>query len=265
MNKPSGTILWTLFSGLVFTIGAAWGDEENEALYREGKKAFRACAACHSVTEPGLKEDEDWLKLNQVTACINAGEMTDRMRKALDVFFKSPKTRRPLLVDENYKPREGRTCGRIRVPATSGSAYLKADRESIREGGPPKVRLYWKASEKGKTLTVPAGRYRVITYRFYRHSKKNEDELWTLSVTDTNGCAALHITGDGEARFDLKPEMRCKLSARNIRGGVNISLAMRNETNSILTLSRDGEMCIPRYVVIDSGGKELFRQPFENT
>lgn len=265
MYKLSGTILLSVLIGSLITAGIAFGDEESEELYREGKKAFRSCAACHSVTEPKLKEDEDWLKLNQVTACINAGEMTPRVRKALDVFFRSPETLRPLLVDENYTPREGRACGMIRVPPTSGSAYLKAERESIRKGSPPKIRLYWKASEKGKTLTIPAGKYRVITYRFYRASTDERAELWTLSVTDINGCAALDISEEAEERFDFKAEMRSKLTAKQVRGGVNFILSIRNETDSVLTLSRNGEMCIPRFMVVDSTGREIFKSSFENT
>jgi len=249
----------------VFIIGALWADDETDQLYHEGKKAFRSCAACHCVTEPTLKEDEDWLKLNQVTACISAGDMTPRVRKALDVFFRSPETRRPLLIDENYTPREGVVLGRIDVPATSGSAYLKAERESIRKGTPSKIRLYWKESEKGKTLAIPAGNYRIITYRFYKPSGDGKDHLWTLSVTDVNGCGELNVGGDETVGFGFLPEMRAALSAEKANDGIKLSLAIRNEKDSVLTLSMNGNMCLPRYAVLGPSGKEVYSAAFENT
>lgn len=265
MYRPSVAI--TLSAIFAFSLGAgvALEDSENEELYRAGKKAFRSCAACHCVTEPKLTEDEDWLKLNRVTACINAGEMTPHVRKALDVFFRSSKTLRPLLVDENYRPREGRVCGKVKVPATSGSAYLKAERQSIRGGSPPKIRLYWKASEKGKTLTIPVGEYRIITYRYYRTWGDEKEELWTLSVTDVNSCGELSITEDAAASFDFKSEAQCNLASEQVDDGIKFSLAVRNESDSVLSLSKNGEMCLPRFSVFDSSGKEVFKGAFENT
>ena len=265
MYKKLFTLSLALIALLVFLLGTVRAEEDTDALYREGKKAFRSCAACHNVTEPKLKEDEDWLKLNQVTACINAGDLTPRVRKALDVFFRSPQTRRPLLVDENYIPEENRICGKIKVPPTSGTAYLKTERESIRKGAPAKIRLYWKASEEGKTLTIPAGKYRVITYRYYRTSKGNKDELWTLSVTDINGCGEINVAENETASFNFLPELRGKLSAEKTAEGIKFSLAIRNEHESVLTLSKDGDMCLPQFVIADPSGNELYRAAFDNT
>lgn len=265
MYKILFTLSLAFIALLALLLGTALADEEREALYLEGKKAFRSCAACHNVTEPKLKEDEDWLKLNQVTACINAGDLTPRVRKALDVFFRSPKTRRPLLVDENYVPEENRSCGKINVPPTSGTAYLKTERESIRKGAPAKIRLYWKASEKGKALTIPAGKYRVITYRYYRTSKEIKDELWTLSVTDVNGCGEISVAENETASFDFLPEMRGKLSAEKSSEEIKLSLAMRNEHGSVLTLSKNGVMCLPQFLIADPSGNEIYRAAFDNT
>jgi hypothetical protein len=255
-------------SGLLIVLAAATGTamcDDDEQLYKEGKKAWRSCAACHFVTEPTMMEDDDWLKLNQVTACINAGEMTPRMRKVLDVYLRSPKTLRPLLVNESYKPEESRVCGKLKVPATSGTAFLKAERESIRKGAPPKVRVHWQASESGKILTVPAGKYRVLVYRYYRTTPDDKDDLWTLSVSDVNGCGELDIAEGGVATFDFLPEMNARFAAEETEEGVKFSLAVRNEKDSTLTLSRNGDMCLPQVVVSDADGKELFRDVFENT
>ncbi len=247
------------------TAGALQSDDDTAQLYKEGKKAFRNCAACHFVNDPGLKEDEDWLQLNNVTACISAGDITPRIRKALDVYFRADKTRRPLLVDESFKPSEDQTCGKLKVPATSGTAFLKTERESIRQGAPPKIRLYWKASDKGKTLTVPAGKYRVIGYRYFKTSKDNPKELWTLSVTEINGCANLEVAEGAIESFDLVPEMKGTLSAEKTEDGIKFSLAIRNETESTLTLSKDGGMCLPRFIVEESSKKKVYENVFENT
>ena len=255
----------SLFLSALLTAGAMQADDETAQLFKEGKKAFRSCAACHFVNDPTLEEDEDWLLLNNMTACINAGDLTPRVQNALDVYFRADKTRRPLLVDENFKPREGRVCGKLKVPATSGTAFLKTERDSIRKGAPPKIRLYWKASKEGKTLTVPAGKYRIIGYRYFRKSEDNPKELWTLSVTDINGCADLEIAENTVENFDFVPEMRGTLSSEETEDGIKFSLAIRNETESTLTLSKDGGMCLPKFIVEDSTGMKAYENVFENT
>jgi len=258
-------IVAVILTTAALTAGAIQSDDDTAQLYKEGKKAFRNCAACHFVNDPTVKEDEDWLQLNNVTACINAGDITPRVRKALDIFFRADKTRRPLLVDENFKPKEGQACGKLKVPATSGTAFLRTERESIRKGAPPKIRLYWKASEKGQTLTIPAGKYRVIGYRYFRTTKETSKGLWTLSVTEINGCADLEVIENAIESFDLVPEMQGTLSSENTDDGIKFSLAIRNETDSTLTLSKDGGMCLPRFVVEDGSGKKIYENVFENT
>ncbi|MBU0755708.1 MAG: hypothetical protein KJ645_11255 [Planctomycetes bacterium] len=265
MHKSIFPVIWGIWFSAIVLAGPLRADDETNRLYSEGKKAFRSCAACHSVTEPTLKEDDDWLKLNQVTACISAGEMTPRVRKALDVYFRSSETRRPLLVDENYTPEEGMVLGKINLPTTSGSAYLKAERESIRQGSPSGIRLYWKDSEKGKSLSIPAGKYRVITYRFYRVTGEGKDQLWTLSVTDVNGCGEIDIGENETVNYDFLPEMRGTLSAEKAENGIKLSLAIRNERDSTLTLSKNGDMCLPRFAIFNPSGKEIRHAAFENT
>ncbi len=255
-------VLFVVILAVAAPVGISLDDDESAQLFREGKKAFRACAACHFTNEPTLVEDEDWLKLNFLTRCIS-GDDTTRVRKAIDVYLRSEKARRPLFVDENYKPREGRACGQLTVPATSGTAFLKAERESIRNGAPSKVRLYWRASEEGKTITVPAGKYRVIGYRFFRRTGGEKERLWTLSVSDINGCADIEVTSGKAAPFGFVPKVEGVLTAEAAEQG--LSLAVRNERNSTLTLSRDGEMCLPRFVVEDKEGKTVFDSVFENT
>jgi len=251
-----------LFAGALGVSPAGAQDDDEKQLYREGKKAFRSCAACHCVSEPALVEDEDWLQLNWVTRCISAGEQTPRVRKALDVFFRSPKTRRPLLVTAAYKPDEDRASGTIKVPVTSGSVYLKAERESIRGGTPAKVRLYWNASENGQTLAVPAGKYRVITYRFYH---QRTDELWTLSVSDVNGCADVEVIDGENLDLPFAPEISAELTSERTDDGLALHLGMRNQTGSTLTVSIDGNMHLPRFRIKDVAGRQIYSDVYENT
>jgi hypothetical protein len=256
---------------LALVVGGAMAQgkpDEQAKLYAAGKKAFAGCAACHFVSDPGIREDADWLKLNQVTACVSAGDLTAETRQALDVFLSSPETLRPLRVDQNFKPEEGLACAKIKVPATAGSAFLKAERESIRSGTPPKVRLHWQASQSGQTLTIPAGDYKVIGYRFYRPdagTDVKEAKTWTISVTDVNGCADLSIAKDRETIFSFEPVMHGNLSVEAADEGVKLEFAIRNEKGSVLTLSRDGKMCLPEFLILDRTQKELYRGAFENT
>lgn len=252
----------------VATAAAQEKTEDQQRLYALGKKAFAGCAACHFVSDPAIPEDADWLKLNEITGCIKAGELTGETRKAINLFLSSPQTLRPLRVDENYKPEEGQACGKIKVPATAGSAFLKAERDSIRNGTPPKIRLSWKASAAGQTLPIPAGDYKVIGYRFYRPDAATDPanaKVWTLSITDLNGCADLRIVRDQQAVFHFEPVLHGALQAETADEGVKLKFAVRNASDNVLTLSRDGKMCLPQFVILDRNAKELYRGAFENT
>ena len=130
--------------------------------HRGGQDLWRSCSSCHCVPDPRIAEDEDWLKLNETTTCISGESDTPEARKALIDYLHAEQTIRPLLIDERQGAPAGMACGKVRVPSTAGSAYLKAERKSVRDGSPPKIRLRWKESEKGTTLQVPAGEYRLV-------------------------------------------------------------------------------------------------------
>jgi hypothetical protein len=103
-------------------------------------------------------------------------------------------TIRPLLIDEKHEAPAGATCGKIRLPSTAGSAYLKAERKSVRKGSPPKIRLRWRDSEKGRTVALPVGEYRVISYCFYRTDKQGRQ--WAAAGSSAEGCTELTISRD---------------------------------------------------------------------
>ena len=173
----------------------------------EGQKLWRSCAACHCVPDLRIAEDEDWLKLNETTTCITGKDDTPKIRKSLIGYLRAKKTLRPVLIDEEH-PGAG---GEIRLPATPGSAYLKAERASVREGAPARIRLRWRTA---RTLKLPAGSYRVISYSFYRKGPKGC--RWVISGSSADGCASLDIHPKRAATFDLLPEIRANLSCKPV-------------------------------------------------
>jgi hypothetical protein len=234
---------------LLAAVCRAEGDEE-----RPGQKLWRSCAACHCVTDPRIPEDNDWLELNKTTSCISGEQDTPEARAALIGYLRAKETIRPLLVDEQHGSPAKLARGTIRVPATAGSAYLKAERESVRAGTPPKVRLRWQASEKGKTLVLPAGKYRVINYSFYRVDRQGR--RWAASGTSAEGCLELTI-GDREAVFDLRPEVRGHLGCTAVTGRYVLGFYMTNRFDTRMSVARDGQLSNPRWIVKDPADKRV--------
>ena len=158
-----------------------------------------------------------------------------------------------------------RACGQLRVPATSGSAFLKADRESVRDGSPAKIRLFWRASAEGQTLSVPAGTYRIINYRFYRRPEAGGEKLWNTAATNVNGCGELRVSPDEPEDFYLEPLVCAEVSTEEAEDGVKISLAVRDEWDNTLTLSVAGAMWLPSLAIADAEGESVYEAAFDNT
>jgi hypothetical protein len=228
-----------------------------------GQKLWRSCAACHCVPDPRIPEDQNWLRLNKTTTCI-AGEMdTPAMRANLNAYLTAEGTLRPVLIDENYEPSAQAACGKIRVPSTSGNAYLKAERQSIRKGSPPKIRLAWKASVKGKTLVLPAGTYQVISYSFHRPDSKKR--TWSISGTSAEGCFELAIESGKQATFDPRPEIQGHFSAKENKGKWTLGFFMTNRVEDRMSISCDGKLVNPTWVIKGAGEKIVEEGDFEVT
>jgi hypothetical protein len=233
--------------------------------HRPGQDLWRSCSACHCVPDRRIPEDEDWLKLNETTTCISGAKDTPEARRALIAYLRSKETMRPLLIDEQYEPPAGVTCGKIRVPSTAGSAYLKAERKSVRAGSPGKIRLHWKGSEKGTTLALPAGEFRVISYAFYRSDKKGRQ--WSASGTSAEGCTQLIIRSDKDAAFDLLPEIQAHLSCEEDEDEDRhvLGFFMTNRNNKRMSISREGKLVNPRWVITGAEGQRVDAGDFEVT
>ena len=243
-------------------VGAGTGLAQDEDR-PDGQALWRSCASCHCVPDLRIPEDEAWLKLNETTTCISGEHDTPEARQALIAYLRAKTTIRPLLIDEHHEAPAAATCGTIRVPATAGSAYLKAERESVRAGSPPKIRLRWKDSEKGAVLALPAGEYRVVSYAFYRRDE--HDRLWIASGSSAEGCLELSIRREKEAEFVLRPMIQAHLDCEEDERGFVLQFHMTNSYDQRMSLSRDGRLVNPSWVVMDSEGKRIDAGDFEVT
>ena len=252
---PAGLFVLALLVGS----GAGWAQETNRP---DGQALWRSCSSCHCVPDLRIPEDQAWLELNETTTCISGEHDTPEARGALIAYLRSAETIRPLLIDEQHEAPAGAVCGDIRTPATAGSAYLKAERESVRAGSPPKIRLRWKDTEEGTTLALPRGEYRVISYSLYRSDARGR---WTASGSSAEGCVELTIHPEKEATFDLLPEIQAHLSCEADGSGFVLGFFMTNRHGQRMSLSRDGKLVNPGWVVTDRDGARIDAGDFEVT
>jgi hypothetical protein len=245
---------------LVLLVGNRTGFAQDAP--RPGQALWRSCSTCHCVPDPRIPEDADWLKLNETTTCISGENDTPEARRALIAYLRAEGTLRPLLIDERNAAPKGPTCGKIRLPSTAGSAYLRTSRKSIREC-PPKIRLRWGDSEKGALLALPVGEYRVVSYAFYR--KDEQGRRWAAAGSSAEGCADLVIKVDAEAALDLRPEIQAHLSAEASDDGHVLGFFMTNRHDQRMSLARDGKLVNPGWLITDAEGKRIDAGDFEVT
>jgi hypothetical protein len=237
--------------------GPAATDPADPELLSEGKEGWRSCAKCHCATDPRIEEDRDWVAMNEETTCIASGDPAPRLRKSIIAYLRDADTLRPVLVDRSYRPEKERTTGKVLVPATGGSAYLRAERASIKEGAPSMVRLHWKATGEEKSMVVPAGRYDVVNFWFYRPGAENDAERWMLSGTNVSGCTSLDIGPEDEEILDVEPLVNAKFTAKPSEKGYALSLSLHDAGGSRMTLSRNGKVVMPGYRIVDADGNEV--------
>jgi len=237
-------------------------DPVDPKLLAEGKKAWRKCAACHCATDARIPEDADWERLNEETTCIAGGDPAPRLRKCILAYLRHPGTLRPVLVDETFKPREGKKAGQVLVPATAGSAYLKAERDSIRTGTPSMVRLYWPESARPKTLAVPAGEYSVINYWLYHETGEKGEHRWMATATNVDGCTQAYVEPGEEALLDLQGVLYGELTCTPKEKVVTLNFAVNDMGGNSITLSKDGRVVMPDYRILDRSGGEVARGTF---
>lgn len=228
-------------------------------LLAEGKAAWRSCAKCHCVTDPHIPADQDWVAMNEETTCIAKGEPVPRLRKSIMAHLRDPDALRPVLVRAGLPIAADKT-GKITLPATAGSAYLRADRDSVKAGAPSKVRLVWEATEGEKTTFAPAGHYDVINFWFYRRAGADGSERWMVTATNVNGCTTANVGANDGADdteiLDVEPILYGKLTAEQKEDGhFAISFSCQDQGGSRMTLSRDGRVVIPGYRITDAAGK----------
>ncbi len=235
------------------------------ALLQEGQKVFRTCTECHCATDPRIPEDEDWLRMNQTTACIKADDASPRAREALAAYLRSDRVIRPVLVNAAYAPKEGLPHGRVELPEVSGSAFLKTEGEAVARGAPARLRLYWPAGPKGRTLPVPAADYRVITYALYGRGGTDGAERWMMTAANINGCVELTVPDGASVPLDLRPVFVGDAFAKPLEDGVKILYTQTDPHGNVATLSVNGVVRLPEYGVFDANGRQVHHAVFENT
>ncbi|MHC4779244.1 MAG: hypothetical protein ACYTFG_11775 [Planctomycetota bacterium] len=238
-------------------------EREHLELVADGKEEFRSCGTCHCATDPEIAEDEDWVILNETTTCIPAGERSPHVRKAIMAYLRHPETLRPRLM-RGDKPESEEDCGDVELTAVAGSAYLKAERESVREGTPVMIRLHWEESEKGRTVKVPLGEYRIINYWLYRTTDDGR-QRWMATSTNVDGCANLVVSADMAERFAPEGIPYGTFSAEKIETGFSFTFTITDENGNRMTLSKNGAVIYPEFRILDGEGKEIHRQIFGNT
>jgi hypothetical protein len=168
-------------------------------------------------------------------------------------------------VDETFKPEKGMKCGKLQVPAAAGSAYLKAERESVRSGTPAQVRVVWKASGDMKEMLVPAGEYRVINYWLYRKGK-DAAERWMVSVTNVDGCTTLNVNEERAETIVFGSALFNNLTVSRKEGGESpafqFAWALSDDGGNRLTLSKNGKVVFPSFRILDETGAEIARDVF---
>lgn len=229
----------------------------------DGQDIWRSCSTCHCVPDPRVPEDRDWLKLTETTTCISGAQDTPEARRALIAYLGAESTLRPLLIDEKHAPPKGSACGTIRLSATAGSVYLKAERASVRAGCVPRIRLRWNGGAERAALKVPAGEYRVVSYSFYRTDEKGR--RWIASGSSAEGCAQLSIKIKAEAELDLRPELQAHLDCKRGEDGLVFGFFMTNRHGQRMSLARDGKLVSPSWVVEGAEGKRIDAGDFEVT
>ena len=228
----------------------------------EGKVGWRSCAKCHCATDPCIKEDEDWVVLNEKTTCIEAGKPAPRLRKSIMAYLRHPETLRPVFVDKDYKPGEDVKTGKVTVPEIGGSAYLKAERSSIKTGSPSMVRLYWGETKEEKSMAAPVGEYSVINYWFYRKGGKGGKDRWMITGTNVNGCTTLNVNPDDEELMDVDCEIYSAFKAERKDEMFSLSLSLQDLGGSRVTLSKNGNVVMPGYRILDGEGRTVAEGPF---
>jgi hypothetical protein len=223
----------------------------------DGKAAWRSCAKCHCATDPRIEEDDDWVRLNEHTTCIESGKPAPKVRASILAYLRHPGTLRPILVNQDFKPEEGKETGKVAVPETGGSAYLRANRTSIKQGTPAMVRLHWSESTEEQSMVAPAGEYDVINYWFYRRWGEERKDRWMATGTNVSGCTTMTVTPDSEEFMDLDPVVYGKFTAKRKGEGYALSFSMQDIGGSRMTLSKNGRVVMPGYRILDADGKTV--------
>ena len=116
------------------------------------------------------------------------------------------------------------------------------------------VRLVWKKGEKGKSVSIPAGRYRIRNYNILKHK---DGEVWTLSGSGPRGKTVTVRKGEA-TRIEIDDRIKLMSSAKRMRGKINVTSCFLGDSRMGLTLMR-GEKRVPFEATIHAGERQVGR------
>ena len=225
---------------------------------------WASCAVCHATPDARVEHDARWIGLNEATTCLTGEASKPANRRRLITFLQSGTAPVSTLVrtgDAGEIAAVPATHGVVQVPAASGSAFLRkkrpADSDSPKAAGPNEtLRLFWDATDKGSTLVIPSGSYELVGYCFYRAGE--EGARWTASATVQDGTRpdSLDVTHSAPVNLPITPTVFHDLDATATGPKLAIKFQMRNEAGDRMTLTRDGNLVEPSWVIYDESGSD---------
>ncbi|MFT5735275.1 MAG: hypothetical protein ACI8WY_003962 [Planctomycetota bacterium] len=222
------------------------------------------CAKCHATPDARVQHDARWIGLNEATTCLTGEAAEPANRERLMAFLKAGVAPVAPLVqksDQEDAAVAAGTHGLIRVPSTSGSAFLRkrpadsaAAGQTVDSEPTETLRLFWEAADEGSTLAIPVGAYELVGYCFYR-----EDDLgrkWTAAATVQEGTSpdAIDVASSKPLHLPIAPTMFHDLNATADGPKLDIKFQMRNEAGDRMTLTRDGDLVKPSWLIYDEAG-----------
>ena len=225
---------------------------------------WTSCAQCHAAPDKRIDHDARWIGLNETTACLTDAAAKPENRRALIDFLKAGKAPMPTLVRTRH-PAEAQerpeATGIVEVPTTSGSALLR------RANGerPVDLRVHWEASGEGRFADLPEGDYALISYSFYRVDRAGRH--WTASATVQEGEEpdVLEVRPDEPVRLPATPRMFSDLKAEVDGQTLEVTFQKRNAAGDRMTLTCDGKLVEPTWVLENEDGTDAAAGPMAPT
>lgn len=225
---------------------------------------WTSCARCHAAPDRRIEHDARWIGLNETTACLTGAAATPENRRALIDFLRASKAPTPGLVRTRHPAETAERplgSGIIEVPTTSGSALLRRT-----DGGRPvDVRIHWEASGEGRLADLPEGDYDLISYSFYRVDRAGRHWSASATVQEGENPDTLEVRSDEPVPLPATPRMFSDLKAEVDGQTLEVTFQKRNAAGDRMTLTCDGKLVEPTWVLENEDGTDAATGPMTPT